>query len=434
MHGWAPEGLVLQPQDGSNASRLPNERAMRIAYLVSGYPRVSHTFIRREILALEALGIAVDRFSIRRCDQELKDPFDKDELARTRVILDAGAANLLLRLILMGILRPLRLARAVCLAVKMGLRSDRGLLRHLVYVAEACVLLQLVTKSQAEHVHAHFGTNSAAVAMLCRVLGGPTYSFTMHGSADVGRAQSISLGEKIARASFVVAVSHFGRSQICRYCSRDLWPRIHVVHCGVDDVFLKAPRTRIPDSPSLVCIGRLSEEKGHLFLLEAMSVLAHEGIGLRLELVGDGPLRNDVMRRIEELGLQDSVRVTGWASSTEVRDRILASRALVLPSLYEGLPVVIMEALALRRPVVSTYVGGVPELVEPGVCGWLVPPGSVEDLAAAMRQVLLAPIACLERMGAAGEARVRDRHYAPVLATQLASLFKASIERAHPCR
>jgi glycosyltransferase involved in cell wall biosynthesis len=265
--------------------------------------------------------------------------------------------------------------------------------------------------------------------MLCHALGGPPYSFTVHGPEEFDKATAIALEEKIKRAAFVVAISSFGKSQLYRWCDRNQWSKIHEIHCGVDDLFLKPPHIPVPDQPRLVCIGRLCEQKGHLLLVEAAGRLGAEGLTFRLVLVGDGPLRTQIQAMIAQLGLQDHIEITGWASNSEVQQHILASRAMVLPSFAEGLPVVVMEALALSRPVISTYVAGIPELVEPDTCGWLVPPGSVEALTAAMRAALQLPVEKLEQMGRAGAERVAQRHDAALEASKLAVLFSSDIEK-----
>jgi glycosyltransferase involved in cell wall biosynthesis len=303
-------------------------------------------------------------------------------------------------------------------------------LRHFAYLAEACVLSRWFSEFGIEHVHAHFGTNSTTVAMLCRELGGPPYSFTVHGPEEFDKAKAIALEEKIKRSAFVVAVSSFGKSQLYRWCEYDQWSKIQVVHCGVDELFLKQEYIPVPDEPRLVCIGRLSEQKGHLLLIEAAGRLAAKGLVFKLILVGDGELRTQIEAMIAQLGLQNHVEITGWASNPEVQQQLLASRAMVLPSFAEGLPVVIMEALALSRPVISTYVAGIPELVEPGTCGWLVPPGSLEALTEAMRAALQAPVEKLEQMGRVGAERVAQQHNAAIEGCKLATLFQSTIEKS----
>lgn len=402
---------------------------MRIAYLVNQYPKVSHSFVRREVAAVETCGLKVARFSIRSCESELVDGADKLEQELTKVILGIGIQGLVSSLLRVAITRPVKFLEALRLTFKVGWHSDRGTILHLAYLAEACVVLNWFSEQEIAHVHAHFGTNSTTVAMLCRVLGGPTYSFTVHGPEEFDKATLLALEEKIKRSTFVAAVSSFGKSQIFRWCDRSLWSKIHVIHCGVDAAFLVHPHVPIPAAPRLVCIGRLSEQKGHLLLLEAAHLLAVEGLDFKLVFVGDGPLRSDIEKQIAEYGLQKHIEITGWASSEQVREQLLAARAMVLPSFAEGLPVVIMEALALNRPVISTYVAGIPELVEPGVCGWLVPPGSAETLAIAMGAALQAPLEKLEEMGKAGAERVARQHNIDLEAKKLIALFQQAIEQ-----
>ncbi|MBE9188378.1 glycosyltransferase [Microcoleus sp. LEGE 07076] len=401
---------------------------MNIAYLVNQYPKVSHSFVRRELLAVETCGIKVGRYSIRSCESELVDKGDKQEQELTKVILGVGVQGLAWGLLRAAATRPIRFIEAVQLMFKVGWHSERGILLHLAYLAEACILLNWFAESGTTHVHAHFGTNSTTVAMLCRVLGGPTYSFTVHGPEEFDKATLLSLDEKIKRSTFVAAVSSFGKSQLFRWCDRTYWSKIHVIHCGVDAAFLAHPHVPIPAAPRLVCVGRLSEQKGHLLLLEAASKLAVQGLEFKLVFVGDGPLRAESEQQIAQLGLQNHIEITGWASGDRVQQEILASRAMVLPSFAEGLPVVIMEALALNRPVISTYVAGIPELVEPGVCGWLVPPGSVEALAVAMRAALEAPLEKLEEMGKTGAERVAQQHNVDLEAKKLVALFEKAVE------
>ena len=396
---------------------------MTIAYLVNQYPKVSHSFIRREIAGLEACGIDVARFAIRSCSSELVDEADKLELEKTRIVLDSGIGGLLFGLLRVAITKPVSFWKTLWFTLKIGLGSERGILNHLAYLAEACILLGWFSKLEITQVHAHFGTNSTTVAMLCHLLGGPPYSFTVHGPEEFDKVQLISLPEKIKRAAFVVAVSSFGKSQLYRWCEYEHWSKIHVIHCGVDEMFLTKPPTPVPNQPQLVCVGRLSEQKGHLLLIEAVRRLAEEGLQFKLILAGDGELRSQIETMITQFELQDRIEITGWVSNTEVQQQILASKALVLPSFAEGLPVVIMEALALGRPVISTYIAGIPELVEPGVCGWLVPSGSVEALTIAMRTVLQSPVAQLEQMGKTGVERVAQQHHVATEARKLAVLF-----------
>jgi colanic acid/amylovoran biosynthesis glycosyltransferase len=402
---------------------------LKIAYLVNQYPKVSHSFIRREILGVEAWGIDVLRCSVRSCRAELVDAADLSEEQKTRTVLASGSSQLILSALQTLVAHPLGFLKGLRMALRLGSRPGQSILKHLAYLVEACVLLRWFSEAAVQHVHAHFGTNSTTVAMLCQELGGPSYSFTVHGPEEFDKVDAIALPEKIQRAAFVVAISSFGKSQLYRWCGLKHWPKIHVIHCGVDDSFLAQPPTPIPVAPRLVCVGRLCEQKGQLLLMEAAAKLVAEGLEFKLVLVGDGPLRSTIETQIVQSGLQNTVEITGWASGAEVRQHLLAARAMVLPSFAEGLPVVIMEALSLGRPVITTYVAGIPELVQPGVCGWLVAAGSVQDLTAAMRASLQASVEQLEKMGKLGAEQVAQNHTIEIEAKRLAALFQNRLRR-----
>lgn len=398
---------------------------LRIAHLVNQYPKVSHSFIRREIAALEALGAEVDRIAVRTGREGLADPADLAEADRTHGVLAQGAARLLLDAAAEALRAPGAFARTLGLAWRLGGRSERGRLVHLIYLAEAAHVARRCRTRGVRHLHAHFGTNSATVAMLAAGLARIPWSFTVHGPEEFDRPQTLALDEKAARAAFVAAISSYGRSQLMRWTRPADWAKIAVVRCGIDPTAFDDGGAPPPAAPHLVCVGRLSEQKGHLLLLDAAAEVAREVPGFRLTLVGDGELRGAVEARIRALGLEDVVEITGWADEAEVRRRILAARALVSASFAEGLPVVFMEALALRRPVVATAIAGVPELVD-AACGWVVPAGSEAALAGAMRAALTAEPARLAEMGREGRARVEARHDRRTEAARLLSLIRGA--------
>jgi colanic acid/amylovoran biosynthesis glycosyltransferase len=404
---------------------------MIVAYLVNQYPKVSHSFIRREIAGIEACGVSVERFSIRSCEAELVDPADKSELQKTKIVLAVGILGLLRRLTSVAVTRPILWFKALRMTLKLGWRSEKGVLYHFAYLAEACVLLRWFQESKISHIHAHFGTNPTAVALLCSILSEIPYSFTVHGPEEFDKPGAIGLSEKINHAAFVVTISSFSKSQLYRLCDYKQWSKIHIVRCGVDSSFFSHSRDLIPNCQQLVCVARLSEQKGQLLLIDAVSQLVAEGLDLKLLLVGDGPLRTQIESLIAHYGLEEQVEITGWASGAEVRQHIINSKALVLPSFAEGLPVVIMEALALCRPVISTYIAGIPELVEPGINGWLVPSGSVETLKASMREALQMSADQIEQMGEAGAKRVVEQHDVTVEAVKLAQLFQSQVTKVN---
>lgn len=404
---------------------------MNIAYLVNQYPAISVSFIRREISGVEEAGIRVSRYSIRSSAAGLVDPADKAEALKTQIVLDIGLLSLFGYFIGTAFQRPAAWLACFKNMLQLSSASDQSLFHHLAYMAEACVLLNWFRRDGIDHVHVHFGTNPSAVAMLCHILGGPTYSFTVHGPEEFDKPISLSLSAKIERAKFVVGVSNFGRSQLYRWCSHKHWDKIHIVHCGLDKSFLEYDSpVSIPAQAKFVCVARLSEQKGHLLLLESVKRLASSGYTFKVVLVGDGYLRPELEALIAKWKLEDFVELIGWASGSTVREKMLESRALVLPSFAEGLPVVIMESLALKRPVISTCIAGIPELLGNNSCGWLITAGSVEALTEAMTQAIHLSTDALEAMGQAGAERVAKDHNAAIEAQKLVKLFQNTLERA----
>ena len=382
---------------------------MKIAYLVNQYPQVSHSFIRREILGLEAIGHVVSRFTLRASEGTLPDPGDRAEREQTRAVLGVGVFGLLHAAAWQCFANFRRFASVLTVSLREGRRSDRGLARHAVGFAEACVLARWLADGKVDHLHAHFGTNSAAVAMMAGLLTAIPYSFTVHGPEEFDRAPGLGLSEKARHASFVVAISDFGRGQLMRWTRAVDWPKLRVVRCGLDAAFLADPQTTPPDNTRVVCVGRLVEQKAQLVLVESAAILKRRGVPIEVRLVGDGPMRAEVEAAITAHDLQDSVTILGWRSALEVREEMRGARLVAQPSLAEGLPVAVMEALALGRPVVTTQIAGIPELVDAG-CGWIVPPGCAETLADALASGLSAPVDALREMGREGRDRVLSRH------------------------
>lgn len=400
----------------------------KIAYFTNLYPAVSHAFIRREILAVEREGFEVARFALRGWDSEIYDPQDAEERERTRYVLRGGPVKLALAVLRVALSSPGRFLAGARLAWRQGRRSIRAMPYHFVYLAEACQLLLWLREQGAAHVHAHFGTNSAEVVMLAHALGGLPYSFTVHGPVEFDNIDYFGLADKIGRSAFTVAITDFTRSQLCRAARYADWARIEVVRCGLDPEFFATAPQPVPDVPRLTCIGRLVEQKGQLVLVQAAARLRERGVHFELSILGGGPMEAEVREQVRRLGLEGCVEMPGAVSTERLLGELKACRGLVLPSFAEGLPMVIMEAMAMGRPVISTYVAGIPELVVPGENGWLVPASSVEALADAMEALLATPVAQLSEMGAAGFERTRRLHNADALGSNLARLFAASIE------
>jgi glycosyltransferase involved in cell wall biosynthesis len=396
---------------------------MKLAYLINQYPGISHTFIRREIEALERAGVDIRRFSIRSARHGVIAEEDRREAEKTTVLLDRPTATLVAALKSL-LLRPFSSIRAIFDALRLGVRSESGLARHLFYAGEALALAARMRRDGLTHVHAHFGTNSATVAMLAAAVAGGTFSVTVHGPEEFDKPGLIALPEKIKRAAFTAAVSSFGMSQLRRLAPISNWDRIRIIPCGVERAFHAGAPAGFPEVPRFVCVGRLCEQKGQITLIEAAALARDRGAFFRLALVGDGDLRSEIEATVARLQLNNIVSMEGWRTPAQVRSEIETSTAFILPSYAEGLPVSIMEAMLLRRPVISTYVAGIPELVEHRKTGWLVPAGNVEALADAMVDAIKSPVAELEALGEAARARAIERHDIDKAAALLKTAFE----------
>lgn len=382
---------------------------MRIGYLMNAYPMTSTTFIRREIHAIEEQGVEVKRYAIRPWSEALVDDQDKAEKDITFYLLVGRLPGLLGDLVKETVTNPAGMARALSTWFKLLRNAGRGFVPHVAYMLEAISLKRRAGRDDISHLHTHFSTNSAAVAMLSKRLGGPDYSFTAHGPdefVDWGRS---SLGLKVAQARFVIAISNYCRVLLARAGGMDHWDKLHIVGCGIDVEEFAPSDAPFDDTAPFVSVGRLCPQKAQTLVVEAVAQVAKTHSGIRVTLIGDGESRAEVEAVVARHGIAENVTLMGWQDNQTVRAELGRARALLLPSFAEGLPVVIMEALALGRPAISTYIAGIPELVDEG-CGWIIPAGSVDDIARAMEHALNTDAETLKAKGAEGRRRVMERH------------------------
>lgn len=400
---------------------------LTIAYMSNVYGRASDTFVRREVLELRALGHTVHTFSIREPDRsELVSDAVRSEHARTDYVLSHGSRALAGAAARWARRDPAAFGRALRLAEQLGVPGARGRLWPYAYLLEASYLAERLEALGVQHLHDHIIEGSAAVAMLASELAGVPFSVTVHGPREFDHPGSLALELKIARAAFVIAPALYTRGQLLRWARPEDWPKIHWVRSGVERALLDRPRVAPPAEPRFVSIGRLDVDKGQLLLVEAVARLRKEGVDVSVTVVGDGPLRPSLEAATRRLGVEDRLSFPGWLGADEVVAALEGSRAIVMPSLAEGLPNVITESLALGRPAIASAVAGVGELVETGLTGWLVPAGAVEPLAEALRAAADASPEELERLGAAGTARVRERHDGAREALRLEALMRES--------
>lgn len=397
----------------------------RVAYLNTQYPKISHTFIEREIQAVRAQGIEVETFTIRPPGPgDLLSEAHREESGRTMCLLDSRA-RLLARSLVVAATNPLGWIRGLLASQRLSPAGFLPRLVHAAYFIEATRLALELRRRRITHLHVHMANNGAAVALLaCEVDRRLSYSMTIHGSAEFFDVHRLSLRAKASRAAFVRCISDFCRAQVMAWTSPGDWPRLHVIHCGLDlSRFEPTPRADSSGPLRLLTIGRLEAVKGYPMLLDALKQAREAGHDVTLEMIGDGPMRGVVERRVAELGLGQAVRLAGLIGQDSIQERIEAADALVVSSFMEGIPVVLMEAMAKGRPVISTSVGGVPELVEDGVSGILCRTGSARELADAIAR-LAGARARFAEMGRAGRARIEHEFDIADTGRRLAALLR----------
>ena len=400
---------------------------IRLAYLTGEYPAVSHTFILREVEALRALGTSVLTCSIRRTAPEHhQGPAEKAAAQNTFYVLKAARNPLtLIRAQLAAFASPGRYLKTLKLALQTKSPGLKALLWQIFYVVEATILARQLKQKNISHLHNHFAGPSATVAMLTSELSGIPFSYTLHGPADLFEARRWRLDIKTSRADFVACISHFCRSQAMLFSDPKHWHKLHIIHCGVIPTVYDGKKTsRDPAAaPRFVFVGRLAAVKGLRVLMDAFEIARRTVPDFHLTLVGDGAERAALEAVAAPYG--QAICFTGYQSQSEVAQTLAEADAFVLPSFAEGVPVVLMEAMASSKPVIATQVAGVPELVEDGINGYLVPPGDAETLA--QRMIDLAHDADLrQRMGTAGKKKVRLAFNIETEAARLYSLFQGN--------
>jgi glycosyltransferase involved in cell wall biosynthesis len=354
-----------------------------IAYLVSEYPSASHTFIRREITELRKRGFPIIPFSVRPSRGNLEGS------AEVATIVGApwlDRAALAARSV---VTKPAKAGAAWRLSQQHRPPGFRGWLWSQFHFVEALILAEMLRRTGARHLHSHFANSGATVGLLAAKLGGIPWSLTLHGISETDYPAGLLLASKVQHAEFVACASWFIRAQAMRVCPVDQWPKLTIVRCGVElsAAPLATRKACVGKDPTLriVTVGRLSPEKGTTGLIEAVAELTRLGIPAELTIVGDGPLREQVHQAISQHDLADRVHLLGALPEDETLREIASAHVLVLASFMEGLPVVLMEAMAFGTPVIAPRIAGIPELVEHGISGLLFRPGDWKDLVQQIR-------------------------------------------------
>ncbi len=407
---------------------------MRIAYLVSQYPAINHTFILREIRQLRAAGFDVQVISIAAPDRppERMNTDEQEEAAQTYHIKPRGISGALGAHFSIFATRPLSYLRGLAYALRLGRLDARKTLSHVLYFVEAVMVGHWLEQQRLAHLHVHF---SSTVGLIVKRIFPVTMSITIHGPDEFNDPVGFHLTEKIRESLFISAISSYARSQLLKAAGYEDWDKIEVAPLGIDPrgVFVPRPFRESPETFEIICVGRLAPVKAQHVLIAAVDRLVREGRQVRLRLVGDGPDRAALERHVESRQLAGSVVFEGWLNQDRVRELYRQTDIFALASFAEGVPVVLMEAMAMEIPCVATRITGVPELIRDGVDGCLVTPADEDELAQIIARLIDDPV-LRQRLGADGRRRVLEKYDLPRNVNYLAGIFQRRLAAAVPRR
>jgi glycosyltransferase involved in cell wall biosynthesis len=413
--------LNVSPAKTDSAGKL------RLAYLVSQYPTLSHTFILREIRALRELGCEIEVITIRPSDRppDQLGPEEREEAARTWTVLRAGPGSFLAAHARALLTHPLRYFGGMGFAIRLARLNPVKTLFNLIYFAEAVVAGWRIHRRGFQHLHTHF---SSTVALFAARVFPLTFSATIHGSDEFIDPTGFYLPEKVAAARFLVTISHYGRSQLMRVSRPEHWRKIEVSPLGVDPSrFQPAPRAEHLGRFEILSVGRLVSVKGYPVLIDAVGALVKKGrASIHLRLAGDGPERAALEQWISAHALQAHVTLEGACTQERVRELYRDADVFALSSFAEGVPVVLMEAMAMEVACVAPWITGIPELIRHGVDGLLVPAADVNALAEAIER-LMDDASLRSALGRAGRARVLECYDLSRNTSRLCEIYTARL-------
>ena len=396
----------------------------RIAYLVSKYPDFSHTFILREVLALRGSGIEIDIASINQGPPSQKlTQIERNESASTFYVKQSGLMGVVRAKLWLLMNHPAGLVRGGIFALKLAGGNLPQALRCLFYFAEAMILAKWMHERSVTHLHVHFATPAATVAMILTQIAPVTLSITVHGPDEFYDVSSYYLAQKIEASKFIVCISFFAQSQLMKLAPGSQWSKFSVARLGVDtSQFLPQAQRALPQRFQILCVGRLVPAKGQRILIEAIAQLVHAGHPVCLELVGDGPDRRELEAMVRARRLHEFVNFAGAVNQDQIKDFYRQADIFALASFAEGIPVVLMEAMAMEIPCVATRIAGIPELIENGVSGLLVSPSDIVGMADAIARLMASP-ELRQSLGAAGRLRVQQEYELSRNTAQLSTIF-----------
>ncbi|MGP1674870.1 MAG: glycosyltransferase [Candidatus Limnocylindrales bacterium] len=413
---------------------MSDPERLTVAYVMSRFPKLTETFILSELVAMERLGVGVELHPLLRQRGEPLQPAAEAWVERAHFLPFVSLPILRSQWrFLRDPRRRRRYLRAYGDMLRGTWRSPNFLLGGLgIFPKTVHMALDMVDEG-VDHVHCHFASHPALAGWLIHRLTGIPYSFTAHGSdLHVDRTM---LATKVSEAAFVVTISRDNRAVIESTSGAASVGKVEIIHCGVDPSAFR-PVERSVDGPlRIVAVGTLHEVKGQAHLIDACRRLRDRGVPFSCRFIGDGPDRVALAARIDRDGLGDHVTLAGRMTTDAVATELAHADVLVAPSVptssgkREGIPVVLMEAMASALPVVASRLSGIPELVTDGVDGLLVPPGDDEALADALERLAREPDLRV-RLGGAGRETVLRDFDVDANAALLRDRISAALERS----
>lgn len=401
-----------------------NSPVLGLGYLVSKYPAVSHTFILREIAALRERGLVIDVASINHsAPRETMTHAEQREADITYYVKRSGAVGALKALIWLASTHTSGLIAGLRTCFKLAGMDAKRLMLCLFYFVEAAILAKWLKQRSLSHLHVHFATPAATVALILSRMTSVTFSMTVHGPDEFYDVSRYYLQEKIAAARFIVCISFFAQSQLMKLSPGTIWDKFDIGRLGVDTAqFSSRPFRTAPERFEILCVGRLVSTKGQRILIQATQKLIRDGRSLRLCFVGDGPDRTELQKLVDDLGIAQQIKFEGSLNQDQIQDFYRKADIFALASFAEGIPVVLMEAMSMEIPCVATSINGIPELIHNGLDGLLVAPSDHEGMAAALARLMDDP-ALRESIGKAGRQRVLKKYEISASADRLSDIF-----------
>ncbi len=399
----------------------------KISYLISHYPAISHTFILREVLHLKSMGVDLQVTSINSPDRE-NNKLTQEEITEQELVyyIKQQGISGALKALAAQIKTPVNLLKTFFFALKLNGTDLHKTLYNIFYFVEAMIVAEWMKQNNSKHIHVHFASEAATVGLLVKKLTDCSYSIYVHGPDEFYNVSNYALSSKIKYADFIFCISDFAKSQLMKISDYQYWDKFIVCRLGVDTDKFKpdgnTSRNKTQSPASILCVGRLCPAKGQHILLQAAKLLIDKGVKFTLTLVGDGPDRESLESLTAKLGLGNKVEFTGSVNHDEVHQYYRQADVFCLPSFAEGIPIVLMEAMAQEIPVVTTRITGIPELIDDQQDGILTTPANIEELAIAL-EVLITDRKFAQDIGVAGRKKVLDKYHLENNTTLFAEKF-----------